>query len=202
VRKLSVRKKGRSATVFSLFFWVFLSFFLCFLSHREIMGSTNLVLSSTLFLLLVGFATSDINQDKAECTDKLIGLAGCLTYVGGEAAAPTMDCCSGLKQVIDKSKRCLCILIKDRDDPSLGLKINVTLALKLPDACKTPTNITECVGEFCTLFSVCSCDIILYDPSFLTCPCTILKLYFLFQSFCICHPNPPTLRCLKGLKNP
>ncbi|KAK7369076.1 hypothetical protein VNO80_11110 [Phaseolus coccineus] len=108
------------------------------------MGS-NLVLSSTLLLLLVGFATSDVNQDKSECTDKLIGLAGCLTYVSGEATVPTMDCCSGLKEVIDKSKRCLCILIKDRNDPSLGLKINVTLALKLPETCKTPTNITQCV---------------------------------------------------------
>ena len=109
------------------------------------MGSINLVLSSTLLLLLVGFATSDINQDKSECMDKIIGLAGCLTYVCGESAVPTMDCSSGLKEVIDKSKRCLCILIKDRNDPSLGLKVNVTLALKLPEVCKTPTNITECV---------------------------------------------------------
>ncbi|QCD84421.1 hypothetical protein DEO72_LG2g4775 [Vigna unguiculata] len=109
------------------------------------MGSTNLVLSSTLLLLLVGFANSDITQDKADCTDKLIGLAGCLTYASGDASAPTMDCCSGLKQVIDKNKRCLCILIKDRNDPSLGLKINVTLALNLPEVCKTPTNITQCV---------------------------------------------------------
>ncbi|KAG5015382.1 hypothetical protein AAZX31_08G109800 [Glycine max] len=108
-------------------------------------GAKNLALSSALLLLLVGFATSDINQDKAECTDKLLGLAGCLSYVGGEAKVPTMDCCSGIKEVINKSKRCLCILIKDRDDPSLGLKINVTLALNLPDVCETPTNITQCV---------------------------------------------------------
>ncbi|CAJ1938494.1 unnamed protein product [Sphenostylis stenocarpa] len=109
------------------------------------MVSANLVLFSALLLLLVGFATSDVNQDKEECTDKLLGLAGCLTYVSGEATLPTIDCCSGLKQVIDKSKRCLCILIKDRNDPSLGLKINVTLALNLPEVCKTPTNITQCV---------------------------------------------------------
>ncbi|KAG2408559.1 uncharacterized protein HKW66_Vig0033810 [Vigna angularis] len=40
--------------------------------------------------LLVGFATFDINQDKADCTDKLVGLVGCLPYVGGGASAPTM----------------------------------------------------------------------------------------------------------------
>ncbi|TKY59993.1 YLS3 protein [Spatholobus suberectus] len=108
-------------------------------------GATNLALSSLFLLLLVGFASSDINQDKAECTDKLLGLVGCLPYVSSQSKTPTPDCCAGLKEVIDKSKRCLCILIKDRDDPSLGLKINVTLALNLPDACHTPTNITQCV---------------------------------------------------------
>ncbi|BAT74622.1 hypothetical protein VIGAN_01232700, partial [Vigna angularis var. angularis] len=37
-----------------------------------------------------GFATFDINQDKADCTDKLVGLVGCLPYVGGGASAPIM----------------------------------------------------------------------------------------------------------------
>lgn len=113
------------------------------------MGSkraTNLALSCTLLLLLVGFATSDLNQDKAECADKLVGLATCLPYVSDQAKAPTVDCCTGLKEVIDKSRRCLCLLIKDHDDPNLGLKINVTLALNLPSACHTPTNVSECVG--------------------------------------------------------
>ncbi|XP_061355487.1 non-specific lipid transfer protein GPI-anchored 6-like [Gastrolobium bilobum] len=101
--------------------------------------------SSTLVLLLVGFGSSDLNQDKAECSDKLLGLAACLPYASGDAKAPTIDCCTGLKEVVDKSKKCLCILIKDRDDPNLGLKINVTLALNLPAACHAPTNITQCV---------------------------------------------------------
>ncbi|KAJ1407263.1 Bifunctional inhibitor/plant lipid transfer protein/seed storage helical domain [Sesbania bispinosa] len=105
----------------------------------------NLALFSTLLLLLVGLASSDINQDKAECTDKLLALSNCLPYVSGQAQIPTMDCCDGLKEVIDKNKRCLCILIKDHDDPNLGIKLNVTLALKLPTTCHKPTNITECI---------------------------------------------------------
>ncbi|KAE9610447.1 hypothetical protein Lal_00006524 [Lupinus albus] len=105
----------------------------------------NVALSSTFMLLLIGLANSDINQDKAECSDQLIGLANCLPYVEGQAKVPTIDCCSGLKMVIDKSKRCLCVLIKDRDDPSLGLNINVSLALNLPTACHTTTNLTQCV---------------------------------------------------------
>lgn len=119
------------------------------------MGSkraTNLALSSTLVVLLffflwVGPASSDLNQDKAECTDKLLALGNCLPFVSGEAKAPTMDCCTGIKEVVSKSKRCLCILVKDHDDPNLGLNINVTLALQLPKDCKAPTNISECVGK-------------------------------------------------------
>ncbi|KAI4345341.1 hypothetical protein L6164_012473 [Bauhinia variegata] len=112
------------------------------------MGSkrvTSIPLSCILLLFLAGFATSDLTKDKAECTNQLLGLAQCLSYVSGQAKAPTIDCCSGLKQVLEKSKKCLCILIKDRNDPNLGLKINATLAIHLPEACHTPANITECI---------------------------------------------------------
>ncbi|XP_061360607.1 non-specific lipid transfer protein GPI-anchored 6-like [Gastrolobium bilobum] len=105
----------------------------------------DLAFSSTIVLLLVGFASSDLATDREECADKLVGLASCLPYVGGESNNPTIDCCSGLKVVLDNSKKCICILIKDRDDPNLGFKINATLAVQLPSACHSPVNITKCV---------------------------------------------------------
>jgi hypothetical protein len=98
--------------------------------------------------MLIGFASSNLDQDRAECANQLIGLSTCLPYVGGDAKSPTLDCCTGLKQVLDKGKKCLCILIKDRDDPNLGVKINATLALALPTACHTPANISECVSKY------------------------------------------------------
>ncbi|KAL5980693.1 hypothetical protein ACLOJK_028602 [Asimina triloba] len=104
-------------------------------------------LSAILFLVcFAGLARSDFAQDKAECADKLVSLATCLTYLQGKAKAPTPDCCSGLKQLVDKSKKCLCILVKDRNDPGLGYKFNATLALGLPKACGTSVNGTECIG--------------------------------------------------------
>lgn len=114
------------------------------------MGSKDvpLAFSFTLLLILVGFASSSLDQDRAECADQLVGLATCLPYVGGDAKAPTLDCCTGLKQVLQKSRKCLCILIKDRDDPNLGIKINATLALGLPSACHAPLNNTECVCKY------------------------------------------------------
>ncbi|KAL8192201.1 hypothetical protein R6Q57_027845 [Mikania cordata] len=96
-------------------------------------------------LVLVCHVTSGADdKDKEECTEQLVGLATCLAYVGGKAKSPTPDCCSGLKQVLNTNKKCLCVVIKDRNDPDLGLTINVTLALGLPSVCHAPANVTKC----------------------------------------------------------
>ncbi|XP_066398793.1 non-specific lipid transfer protein GPI-anchored 14-like isoform X1 [Miscanthus floridulus] len=88
----------------------------------------------------------DFAADRAECSDTLVGLATCLTYVQEQATAtaPTPDCCAGLKTVLQSSRKCLCVLIKDRDNPNLGLKLNVTKALGLPAVCNAPANISDC----------------------------------------------------------
>ncbi|XP_055819022.1 non-specific lipid transfer protein GPI-anchored 14-like [Solanum dulcamara] len=105
-------------------------------------------LSFFFLIILLGFSRANLDEDKAKCANQLVGLATCLPYVSGEARAPTPDCCTGLKEVLDKSKICLCILVKDRNDPSLGLKINATLALSLPTLCHAPpnmSNVTMCL---------------------------------------------------------
>ncbi|XP_050215831.1 non-specific lipid transfer protein GPI-anchored 13 [Mercurialis annua] len=107
--------------------------------------SSKYLVVVTLVVMGIGFGGSDIAKDKAECASQLVGLAPCLPYVGGTAKAPTLDCCTGLKQVLDKSKRCLCLLIKDRNDPDLGLHVNATLAASLPVSCHAPSNITQCI---------------------------------------------------------
>ena len=72
--------------------------------------------------------------------------ATCLPYVGGQAKVPTLDFCTGLKQVLKDNKKCLCVIIRDRNDPKLGLQINVTLALGLPSVCHAPANDSQCPG--------------------------------------------------------
>ena len=42
-------------------------------------------------VVLAGVASGDFAADRAECSDKLVGLATCLTYVQDEVAAPTPD---------------------------------------------------------------------------------------------------------------
>ncbi|GAA0171174.1 hypothetical protein LIER_25270 [Lithospermum erythrorhizon] len=102
-------------------------------------------LASILLLVFIDLVASDITQDKEKCTNQLIGLGTCLPYVSGDAKTPAPDCCTGMNEVMAKSKDCVCILIKDRNDPSLGLKINVSLALALPLKCHSPDpNLSEC----------------------------------------------------------
>lgn len=120
------------------------------------MSSKKLVtfeLSFFFLILLLGFSSANLDKDREECANQLVGLATCLPYVSGEAKSPTPDCCTGLKEVLDKSKICLCILVKDRNDPSLGLKINATLALSLPTLCHAPpnmSNVSMCPGKYMT----------------------------------------------------
>ncbi|KAK4440452.1 protein YLS3 [Sesamum alatum] len=104
----------------------------------------RLPLQCTLLLLFSSIATCDIDKDKEKCADELVGLATCLPYVSGESKSPPIDCCAGLKQVLHKSPECICLLVKDRNDPSLGLKINATLALSLPSQCHAPANVSAC----------------------------------------------------------
>ncbi|CAN8288004.1 unnamed protein product [Cochlearia groenlandica] len=97
--------------------------------------------------MLLGFVYSDLDKDRDECTSQLIALSPCLPYVGGNAKAPTKDCCGGFGQVITKSEKCVCILIKDKDDPNLGLKVDPSLAAHIPTACHiTAPNITNCIS--------------------------------------------------------
>ncbi|KAG4108906.1 hypothetical protein GLYMA_U006900v4 [Glycine max] len=103
-----------------------------------------LVLAITL--VLVSHAMGDSAQDKQRCAEFLTGVTTCLPYLGGDTKAPTADCCSGLTQAMKTNKKCVCVILKDRDDPDLGLKINMTIAAGLPSLCKTPDNFSV----FCT----------------------------------------------------
>lgn len=110
------------------------------------MGSHCTFMILVIVSMVITCVTSDSAKDKQECTEQLVGMATCLPYVGGDAKAPTPDCCSGLKQVLQKNKKCLCVIIKDRNDPDLGLNLNATLALGLPSVCHAPANVSQCPG--------------------------------------------------------
>ncbi|GMH10275.1 hypothetical protein Nepgr_012116 [Nepenthes gracilis] len=115
------------------------------------MGSNSsciLAVSTLMMIMAAGFGSSgssDLDKAKQECAPQLVGLSPCLDYVSGEGiAAPSKDCCTAVKLVLKSSRKCLCLLIKYSDDPNLGLKINQSAALGLPNACHAASNISEC----------------------------------------------------------
>ncbi|GAV87084.1 LTP_2 domain-containing protein [Cephalotus follicularis] len=102
--------------------------------------------SCILVVMVVGFASSNINQDKEECLPQLTPIFPCLPFVGGNAETPTPDCCGGLKGIVNRNKTCLCILIKDRNDPNLGYKIVTSYIAQLPSFCHVAANISDCIS--------------------------------------------------------
>ncbi|KAJ6315830.1 hypothetical protein OIU78_019157 [Salix suchowensis] len=113
-------------------------------SHSHYTITRLKMIGILLMSAMVSFAVAATDKNREECAEQLVGLATCLPYVGGDAKAPTPDCCNGLKQVLKDNKKCLCVIIKDRNDPELGLKINATLALSLPSVCHAPANVSQC----------------------------------------------------------
>lgn len=100
-----------------------------------------------IVMMMVGCPPTgaDFAQDKKECQDKLVGLSSCLGFISGEEKRPTSGCCLKLAESYNQSRRCLCLLVRDRNEPNLGFKVNATLALTLPYVCHIPANETECL---------------------------------------------------------
>ncbi|KAK6941813.1 Bifunctional inhibitor/plant lipid transfer protein/seed storage helical domain [Dillenia turbinata] len=106
--------------------------------------ATSLLLLSMLVMTMDGHGTSDFFKDKDKCATEWSDLGLCLPFVGGDTKSPTVDCCSRLKLDVEKAKKCFCAFVEYRENPNLGLTINATLALSLPDACHRPMNVSEC----------------------------------------------------------
>ncbi|KAF9680741.1 hypothetical protein SADUNF_Sadunf06G0153000 [Salix dunnii] len=104
----------------------------------------HVMISSIVFLMMFNFVFSDLDADKRECNEQLASISACLPFVSGDTKVPASACCGRLRGEINKSQKCLCILVKDRNEPNLGFKINATLALSLPSICHAPANVSRC----------------------------------------------------------
>ncbi|KAF8049356.1 hypothetical protein N665_2228s0001 [Sinapis alba] len=104
-----------------------------------------LALCITIAIMFLG-VRADLKKDIKGCQDSMSDLYSCLPFVTNKAKAPDSTCCTTLKEKIDKgqTKRCLCTLVKDRDDPGLGFKVDANRAMSLPSTCHVPANISQC----------------------------------------------------------
>lgn len=67
------------------------------------------------------------------CTNAILSLSPCLNYVTGNTSIPSQGCCSQLDGVVKSTPQCLCSLMNGAGI-SMGISINQTLALRLPGA--------------------------------------------------------------------
>ncbi|XP_050217853.1 non-specific lipid transfer protein GPI-anchored 14-like [Mercurialis annua] len=101
-----------------------------------------------LFCMVAVFSVvgchATLQQDEQDCADQLTNLASCIPYVSGSAAKPTPECCQNTKKVKANKPKCLCVLIIESTDPSMGLPVNTTLALQMASACDIDAKVSDC----------------------------------------------------------
>ncbi|KAH8495745.1 hypothetical protein H0E87_018802 [Populus deltoides] len=100
------------------------------------MASRGINMGLVMVLLVAMLSAKAMAQ--SGCTNVLISMAPCLSYVTGSSSTPSSSCCSQLASVVLSKPQCLCAALNG-GGASLGLNINETLALALPGACKVQT---------------------------------------------------------------
>ncbi|XP_038696675.1 non-specific lipid transfer protein GPI-anchored 13-like [Tripterygium wilfordii] len=114
-------------------------------------GSTKMEVSYMVVMVVATLAMTSMatfEEDEKECADQLANLASCIPFVGGTASKPTPQCCQDTQKVKTNKPKCLCVLIKESTDPSMGLPVNTTLALQMPSICKIDASISNCPSNF------------------------------------------------------
>ncbi|KAH7661503.1 Plant non-specific lipid-transfer protein/Par allergen protein [Dioscorea alata] len=80
------------------------------------------------------------------CMPFVTSLSSCMSYIMGNATAPTPLCCSNLADVIQTQARCLCTVLNS-GAAQLGIPVNQTQALTLPGVCSvTVPALSQCTG--------------------------------------------------------
>ncbi|XP_044504217.1 non-specific lipid transfer protein GPI-anchored 15-like [Mangifera indica] len=83
-------------------------------------------------------------QSNLNCNNTLTTMAPCVNFLVGNSSTPSSSCCSQLGAVAKSAPDCLCGALNG-SVPTMGININRTIALTLPDACQLQsTSINQC----------------------------------------------------------
>ncbi|KAA3485442.1 non-specific lipid-transfer protein-like protein [Gossypium australe] len=99
------------------------------------LGKITLVQGLALVMVTLLWAGTMAQSD---CTSVLITMAPCVDYVTGTSSTPSVPCCSQLANVVQLQPHCLCMALSGGGS-SLGVEVNQTLALALPQLCRVKT---------------------------------------------------------------
>ncbi|KAL2935814.1 hypothetical protein RDABS01_018932 [Bienertia sinuspersici] len=106
----------------------------------------------SLLLVLVLVLASTYNGAKAQsstssCTSVLMSMSSCLNFITNNSSSPASSCCSALSNVVQSQPQCLCAALSSGAASSLGVAINQTRALDLPNVCNVQTPpVSQCGG--------------------------------------------------------
>ncbi|KAK1387826.1 non-specific lipid-transfer protein-like protein [Heracleum sosnowskyi] len=89
----------------------------------------------TMVLVAVLWTGSTAQTD---CTNTLISMSPCLSYITGNASKPDSGCCTQLSSVVKSKPECLCQVLNGGGS-SLGIDVNQTQAQALPAVCNVQT---------------------------------------------------------------
>ncbi|KAL6984844.1 hypothetical protein U1Q18_018225 [Sarracenia purpurea var. burkii] len=103
-----------------------------------------LVVVAAATILAAMAAAATMEEEEKDCAEQVANLAACIPFVSGSAKKPTRECCEDTRKVRSAKPKCLCVLIKESTDPSMGLPINTTLALQMPSACNIDAKVSDC----------------------------------------------------------
>jgi len=100
-----------------------------------------------MVLVIMSMVCSGAVAQSSSCTNALVNLSPCLSYISGNSSTPSSGCCSQLTSVVSSQPQCLCEVLNGGAS-SFGITINQTQALALPTACNVQTpSITQCKGK-------------------------------------------------------
>ncbi|KAG6549652.1 hypothetical protein Mapa_008631 [Marchantia paleacea] len=102
------------------------------------MKRCHLVVVVALLLLAAFCGPSLTAKDKPDCSDQVVQLAPCLSFVSGQDPQPPEDCCDALTTVVVETPSCICEIIEGGANATAStglLSINLTLVKQLPKEC-------------------------------------------------------------------
>ncbi|PIA33785.1 hypothetical protein AQUCO_04000086v1 [Aquilegia coerulea] len=93
-----------------------------------------------LFCFLNGsvFCAAPSPTVEAPCSIEFSEVDVCLSFATGKTDSPSKDCCTNIKDIMDKNPVCFCFVIQQAHDKSIRLKtrgLQKAKVLQLPSAC-------------------------------------------------------------------
>ncbi|KAH7859075.1 hypothetical protein Vadar_031280 [Vaccinium darrowii] len=117
------------------------------MAHQTIGMMTLFVAAAAMVVVMWGGgAAAQSSSSSSSCTSVLISMSPCLNYITGNSSTPSPSCCKQLASVVQSQPQCLCTVLNGGGS-SMGINVNQTQALALPDACNVQTPpVSRCNG--------------------------------------------------------